>query len=273
MAKVYCVGCGVELDVNELLVDYGIHRCDQCWDVHEAKIASDEKDKIRSLAMSAKISYDNYHKLGDVEDWVSFAKKTGVGLRHQKCLLSNYEGDCQIVKTWAIPHRTENLLIQSTKSGNGKTHLAVGALKELNRLSSKTSKIELSCKFTTFSELMLQVRASFNKEGYTEEDFKKELVSLDALVIDDLGAEKVTEYALSFLYVIINGRYENMKPTIITTNLTGEEIVQNYGMRILSRLASGTIMKVDGADYRITKQKTEEEPKPKKVFKPKAWEE
>ena len=75
----------------------------------------------------------------------------------------------------------------------------------------------------------------------------------DCICFDDLGAEKLTEAKRENLYYIIDSRYRNMKPTIITSNFTIKEIADNEP-RIASRLAEmGDILYFGGKDYRKKK--------------------
>jgi DNA replication protein DnaC len=72
------------------------------------------------------------------------------------------------------------------------------------------------------------------------------------LVLDDLGVEKTTDWALQTLYVILNNRYTNYRQTIITSNLTLEEIGNKLGDRIASRIAGMcSIIQMKGKDKRI----------------------
>ena len=56
------------------------------------------------------------------------------------------------------------------------------------------------------------------------------------LHIDDLGAEKQTEWVLEQLYALINERYERRSPIVVTTNLSQEQLEQQIGERTVSRL-------------------------------------
>ena len=66
------------------------------------------------------------------------------------------------------------------------------------------------------------------------------------LILDDLGAEKPSDWVKEQLYVIINRRYENMLPTIITTNCTMNELKDRIGERTASRIIEMT------TPYKIT---------------------
>lgn len=65
------------------------------------------------------------------------------------------------------------------------------------------------------------------------------MLDADLIVLDDLGAEKVTEFVAQELFTIINHRINRMLPMIVSTNLTPAEIEESYGQRIASRLLFG----------------------------------
>ena len=73
-------------------------------------------------------------------------------------------------------------------------------------------------------------------------------------MIDDLGKEKQTEWSNSILYQVINRRYENFLPVIITTNETMGDLERNIGQATLSRLIEMCDgVRMDGKDYRREK--------------------
>lgn len=70
------------------------------------------------------------------------------------------------------------------------------------------------------------------------------------LILDDLGTEKETEWATEQLDFIIDYRYENRKPLIVTTNLTLDDLLP----RIADRLKEGTITLLKGESFRKQKR-------------------
>lgn len=56
------------------------------------------------------------------------------------------------------------------------------------------------------------------------------------LVVDDLGGERQTEYSVDAAQHVFSARYNDMAPTIVTTNLTAKQITERYGKRIASRI-------------------------------------
>ena len=78
------------------------------------------------------------------------------------------------------------------------------------------------------------IRESIDGSGVV--DFQDRLASADLLHIDDLGAEHRTDWVLEQLYTILNARYEDERSTLVTSNLGREELAEQLGERIVSRL-------------------------------------
>lgn len=101
-----------------------------------------------------------------------------------------------------------------------------------------------------FVSLLSEFKDYFNKGDYFGN--LKMLTSKDRLFIDDIGAEKMSDFVQEFLYLIINRRYENMKRTVLSTNLTLDDFRERYGDRLLSRIAEMCLLvELKGEDRRI----------------------
>lgn len=131
--------------------------------------------------------------------------------------------------------------------GVGKSHLAVSMLKAVN----EHIKPDASCLFISVNEAMRLIRGSFNNKQskYTEEYMTKLMGQVSLLVLDDLGSEasfksgtnEASDWVQGILFGILNKRNR----TIITTNLTSEELTKIYNPKILSRMYKG-VAKHDG---------------------------
>ncbi|HHX63043.1 MAG TPA: ATP-binding protein [Epulopiscium sp.] len=99
--------------------------------------------------------------------------------------------------------------------------------------------------------------ARFHREDM--EEFSKEmldtLLTVELLIIDDLGTEFITSFTGPELFNTINTRVLNRKATMISTNLSLEELKEQYSDRIVSRiLGSYEVLPVFGQDIRIIKK-------------------
>lgn len=141
-------------------------------------------------------------------------------------------------------------------TGCGKTHLAIALWRELVRENRKGR-----IRFITTPELLLEIRATFGAKrpfdswdksdpNQTEEQVIDKYSGVELLILDDLGSEKTSDFTIQSLYLIIDRRNRELKPTIITTNLSLQEIEENINARIASRLADMTIIKINMPDYR-----------------------
>ncbi|MBK8293817.1 MAG: ATP-binding protein [Solirubrobacterales bacterium] len=132
--------------------------------------------------------------------------------------------------------------------GTGKTTLAMLMSKEV--LKRGHSVAIYSC-----PKLLARIRETFNA-GIGEETYSElfeRLCEVDLLHVDDLGAEKQTEWVLEQLYSLINERYEREKPMVVTTNFDLTKLEEQIGPRTVSRLLqmSHHVLDMPGDDARF----------------------
>jgi len=82
---------------------------------------------------------------------------------------------------------------------------------------------------TSLVKLLQQISAFDNK--YSEEDLIDDLMRPSLLILDDLGAERNTDFALEKVYNIIDSRYRSNKPLILTTNLSINQMKESVDTR------------------------------------------
>lgn len=128
-------------------------------------------------------------------------------------------------------------------TGTGKTHLAVGVVN--NRLL-----LNQSAMYVTVPQLVKTIGASYGNKTYDE--LMDTLCSIDLLLLDDLGTEKVSDSRIEELFLIINTRMIENRQIIATTNLSQSELVERYGARIVSRLHECCdFIEMTGDDWRM----------------------
>lgn len=116
-------------------------------------------------------------------------------------------------------------VIMTGEAGRGKSHLAYSIIKALSETQGSLAII------VNVVDLLDEIKSDFNQKQF----WLNKLVEVDYLVLDDLGAEKISDWSKEIIYSILNKRTR----TIITTNLTAGELVDSYGKRIASRLLKG----------------------------------
>jgi len=91
-------------------------------------------------------------------------------------------------------------------------------------------------------------------------DSLKYAVDDDYVILDDLGSTGVTEWRKEIILEFIDMRYESQKPTLITSNLSTNEIFEAYGKRAYSRLFCDetTLLDFGTIDWRRIEQMKEE---------------
>ncbi|WP_161564248.1 ATP-binding protein [Listeria sp. SHR_NRA_18] len=129
------------------------------------------------------------------------------------------------------------------KPGVGKSHLAMALLNNL----SKKGEGKDSCLFIKVDKLMTMIRDTFDNQYQgkdSESSLVQQLIDVDYLVLDDLGAEagkidrqgQASDFVHRVLYAISDGR--RGKSTIITTNLLNADLKKTYDEKLISRLFS-----------------------------------
>jgi DNA replication protein DnaC len=175
----------------------------------------------------------------------------GLPGRYKEKTAESFKGADQIIDGVISYCKAKESLFIHGPTGSGKTHLAVAAF--LKCRESRSINIRGSSPiFTTAPELLLKIRSTFNKESeHTEAEVIDTYSESCFLILDDLGAEKTSEFAITSLYLVIDRRNRDNKQTIITSNLNLKEIEEKLDARIASRLADMKIVNLSKlGDYR-----------------------
>ncbi|WP_422446169.1 ATP-binding protein [Thermoanaerobacterium sp. DL9XJH110] len=117
-------------------------------------------------------------------------------------------------------------LIFIGKYGTGKTHLAAAICHEIIKQNYQPI-------FGTMINLLEKIKVTYDDE-YSKENEERVInryINCDLLIIDDLGKERPTDWALEKLYYIINTRYEKCLPVIITTNYNTEKLINRLTVK------------------------------------------
>jgi DNA replication protein DnaC len=127
------------------------------------------------------------------------------------------------------PENYESLMLWGDP-GNGKTHLAAAVR---NHLRGKGKIVVFMC----VPELLAKIRSTFGgRSKESEAEIMRGLMSCELLILDDIGAEKLTDWVQDVMFRIIDGRYRTSKPTMYTSNLSPNDLRDRLGQRIYDRV-------------------------------------
>jgi DNA replication protein DnaC len=133
-------------------------------------------------------------------------------------------------------------------TGTGKTTLAM-------LVSKAALEDSRSVAIYSLPKLLARIRRTYDSEpgGDSYLSFFERLTSVDLLHIDDLGAEKRSDWVLEQLYALVNERYEAQRSMLVTTHLDQQQLEEQIGSRTVSRLVEicGDPLPLFGPDHRV----------------------
>ena len=155
------------------------------------------------------------------------------------------------MKKWCYSNFDKTLIFISGQTGVGKTHLMKCMA---NELIKRHKVVTLTTSFAMHQDFL---------KSYSSRDLDEKQALLDkyltaeVLFIDDLGTElRQQNLTINFLYQVLNERKLSKRPTVITTNLDFNDVMDYYDERISSRIAdkeTSVCVYIQGDDIRLKK--------------------
>jgi DNA replication protein DnaC len=181
-----------------------------------------------------------------------------IGTRFLTSAFKNYtDQQAAMIARSAIEKSPISDIYMHGPTGCGKTHLAVAMVRhiiESGRIVRDDGKRRVII-FKNMADLIFEIKQTFGRQ---KDDGEKEFIdkysAANLLILDDIGAENVGDWSTQVLYLIIEHRYRNMLPTVATSNLQPSELEKTHGSRVVSRLCSGTLIKIEMPDFRKRRQ-------------------
>lgn len=248
-------------------IEEGAVACDKChgqggtgdrWCINETESAylhwCDCKYGQEAKA-KAQIIIDETDRRNRAERAEQYLLDCGIPVRYETAELMDF-GDESIgplteVRHWLASAKEGQGLILWGAVGSGKTHLGAALLHEIIRMPRR-------CFFVAVPNLLDEIRASYSgkrRQQEGEEDLLRRACDVDVLLMDDIDAERVTDWVAEKLFAIVNARYNDMLTTLVTTNLSPEALAKCVGDRTVSRLVGMCkVVRLQGDDRRLKGQ-------------------
>ena len=181
--------------------------------------------------------------------------------RYQHCTLANFTAYNDSLERAVVlgrkvaesfPNATKGLFLEGAP-GVGKTHIAVAVLKQIVQTTNARGL------FYDTRDLLRLIRSTYDPSTRTTElDILRPVMQADLLVLDDLGAEKTSEWVDETMNLIVNTRYNERRLTLFTSNYPDipddtepNSLIFRIGARMRSRLHEMCeFHPMDAADYR-----------------------
>ena len=211
------------------------------------RVAQSKRDRTRSRRQSLKeapgVVRCECYKRARTPRLLEFAR---IPPRYATATLENYETlDNQSLERAKLaaeafvrdyPHASTSGLVFMGRPGLGKTHLAIGIIRELMHTRG------IACLFCDFPDLLREIQNSYNPLTQGSESLiLAPILDADVLVLDDLGSMKWSEWVQDMVAHIINDRYKHGHATVLTTNYldpdpTSKAVEEGERMRRLKEL-------------------------------------
>ncbi|WP_434029167.1 ATP-binding protein [[Pseudomonas] boreopolis] len=137
-------------------------------------------------------------------------------------------------------------LVLTGLPGTGKTHLACAIA------NSVMEEHTASVLFCTVSAALRAIKETYRKGSERgEQDVINKLTRPALLILDEVGVQVGSEHEKLLMFEILNERYQDMKPTILVSNLSGGELEEFLGQRVMDRYREcGSVIAFDWQSHR-----------------------
>lgn len=178
---------------------------------------------------------------------------SGIPLRFQSSSFDNFkktkEKDIvlEYVKDFQEKKKSGTSLVFCGTTGTGKTHLSAALSFYL------IEKFQTKILYTKAFDVLREVKDTYNRKAEkTFSSVQKKHTEVDLLIIDEVGVQFGTDTEKQILFEIVNERYENMKPTILVTNLSLANLKDFAGDRVIDRMKEngGKVIVFSGESFR-----------------------
>lgn len=217
--------------------------CNTCYQIAEKKRGEEQWEERRREARAqehmrlvASATIPPRFAAKTLEDFVAHTEGAKRALALSRAYVEDFEENA----------KAGSSLIFCGGVGTGKTHLAIGIA---NALLNQEKRV----RFVSVMNAVREVKETYSRNSeHSERDVIDNFTHPDLLVLDEVGVQFGSETEKLILFEIINGRYEQIKPTLVISNLAKDSLGEFIGERSIDRLREngGRLVVFDWASYR-----------------------
>lgn len=215
--------CSLHGEYQALQTPVGMSDCPKCnaQRQHEALLRQEAQASERAMLRRAAIP----ERFSDRR--IDTFKATNPRAEAAQTIVRAFAND------FAEARKTGRGMILCGGVGTGKTHLAIGAVRQITAAG-----------FTALYAVLLDtfrlIKDTYRKDSaVTETVAMARLISPDLLVLDEIGVQHGTDTERMLMFSILNARYNQMKPTMLISNLAREPLEAYLGERAFDRMREG----------------------------------
>lgn len=132
--------------------------------------------------------------------------------------------------TWPEQRPKGTSLIFSGGPGTGKTHLACAIAAEL------IETYQTNVRFLTVTDALRAIKDTYRKDAeLSEREVLDSLLRPTLLILDEIGVQVGSDHEKLLLFEVLNGRYNDLRPTILLSNLSAADLETYLGQRVMDR--------------------------------------
>ena len=156
-------------------------------------------------------------------------------------------GVCRaFAEAWPEKRAAGGSLVLSGAPGTGKTHLACAIANYVMR------EHLASAAFGSVATMLRHIKDTYRKDSdRSEQDAINDLVRPDLLILDEVGVQIGSEHEKLLMFEVLNSRYQELRPTILISNLSASELEGFLGQRVMDRYREcGSVLAFDWQSFR-----------------------
>lgn len=203
-------------------------RCPACEEYSQAESSRRQKEQMERARLGL---------------FANMVARSNIPVRFRECTVEGYqvttEASAKALERvqWYVQTISQRLkegtsLIFTGSPGCGKTHLATAIARAAIDAGSQAQ-------YVTSTDMLRAIRSTYGESRTTEAEMIARFVAPALLVIDEIGGGNGSDHERQMTFEVINKRYEEVKPTILVSNLDAENLRLFLGERIIDRLRQG----------------------------------